>query len=81
MPLIGTVLKPLAKNVLIPLGLTTAASATDVAIHKEMFTSGFTTLIIPNEEMNDVMKIVNSLESSGLLIKAVRQTIKNEAKE
>ena len=37
LPLIGNVLKRLAKSVLIPLELTTAASATDVAIHKKMF--------------------------------------------
>ena len=40
-----------------------------------------TTLIISNEEMNDIMKIVKSLEESGLLINRVRETIKNEAKE
>ena len=50
--LIGNVLKTLAKSVLIPLALTTATSATDAAIHKKMFGSGFTTLIISNEEMN-----------------------------
>ena len=46
-----------------------------------MFQSGTTTLIISNEEMNDIMKIVKSLEESGLLIEGVSQTIKNEAKE
>ena len=40
-----------------------------------------TTMIISNEDMNDIMKIVKSLKESGLLIKAVRETIKNEAKE
>ena len=43
--------------------------------------SGLTTLIISNEEMNDIIKIVNSLDESGLLIKGVSKTIKNEAKE
>ena len=62
LPLIKNVLKPLAKSVLIPLGLTAAASATDPAIHKNMFGSGVTTLIISNEEMNDIMNIVKSLE-------------------
>ena len=71
MPLIENVLKPLAKNVLMPLGLTAAVLATDVAIHKKMFGSGFTTLIISNEEMNDFMKIVKFLEESELLIKNV----------
>ena len=69
MPLIGNVLKPLAKNVLIPLGLTVVASATDAAIHKKMFRSGFTTLIISNEDMNDIKKIVKCPEQSKLLIK------------
>ena len=79
--LMENVLKPLAKSVLMPLGLTAVVLATDVAIHKKMFRSGFTTLIISNEEMNDIMKIVKSLEESGLLIKSIREIIKNEAKE
>ena len=79
--LVGNVLKPLAKTVLIPLGLTAEESATDVAIHKKMFGSSVTTLIIFNKEMNDVMKIIKSLEKSGLLIKDISETIKNEAKE
>ena len=77
----GNVFKPLAKSVLMPLGLVAAALATDVANHKKMFVSGGTTLIISNEEMNDIMKIVKSLEESGLLIKGVCETIKNEVKE
>ena len=83
------VLKPLAKIVLILLGLTAAASATDATIHKKMFGSGrpsdldsrVATLIISNKEMNDIIKIVNSLEESGLLIERVGKTIKNQAKE
>ena len=81
LPLIGNVLKQLAKIVLIPLGLTAAASATNAAIHKKMLESGFTSLIISNEEIEDIMKIVKSLEDSGLLIKGVSETIKNEVKE
>ena len=82
LPLIGNVLKPLAKCVLIQLRLTAAAaSATNVAIHKKMFGSGTTILIISNEEMNDIMKIIKSLEESGLLIKGFSETIKNKAKE
>ena len=46
-----------------------------------MFGSGATTLIISNEEMNDIVKIVNFSEESSLLIKGVSKTIKNEAKE
>ena len=83
MTLIGNVLKPLGKSVLIPLGLTAAAvaaSAIDAAVHKKMFESDVTTLIISNEEMND-FKIVQSLEEYGLLRKDVSKTIKNEAKK
>ena len=46
-----------------------------------MFGSSTTTLIISNEEMNDIMKIVKSLEEYGLLITAVNETIKTEAEE
>ena len=62
------VLKALAKAVLIPLGLTAAASATDASIQKKLFGSGMTTKIISNEEMDDIMKIVKSLGITGLLI-------------
>ena len=81
LPLIINVLKQLAKNVLLWLGLTEAALATDAAIPKKMFGSGFAILIISNEEMNDIMKIVKFPEESGLLIKDFNETIKNEAKE
>ena len=76
MPLIKNVLKQLVKFVVIPLGLTTAASATDVAINKKMFHTNITTLIISNEETNDIMKIAKSVKVSG-----VSKIIKNEAKE
>ena len=56
------ILKPLAKRVLIPLELTAAASATETAIHKKMFGSGMTITIMSNEEMNDIMKKIKSLE-------------------
>ena len=62
LPLIGNVLKPLAKSVLIPLA---AAAAIDEAIHKKIFGSGNRTLIISNEEMNDIMKIVKNLRNVG----------------
>ena len=81
LPSIGNILKRLAKSNLIPLWLTEAASVTDAAIHKKMLGSGNMTLIISNEQMNDIMKIVKSLEESVLFIKGVSKTIKNEAKE
>ena len=58
LPLIKNVIKTLAKIVLTPLGLTAAASAADVGIHKKILGSGNTALIISNEEMNDIIKIV-----------------------
>ena len=70
-----------AKNFLIPLGLTATTSITNTVIQKKMFGSDTTTLIISNEEMNDIMNIVKSLEESSLFIKCVSETTKNEAKE
>ena len=74
-------LTPLAKNVLLPFGLSTEMSAADAAIQRKIYGLGSTTLIISNEEMADIMKIVKLLEESGLLIKEISETIKNEGKE
>ena len=84
----NNVFKPLAKSVLIALGQTAASSAADAAIHKKCLDRvvvrrpsdlalSMTTLIICNEEMNDIIKIVKLLEVSGLLIKDVSKTSKN----
>ena len=83
LPLIKNVIKPLAKSVLIPLGLTAVASAADAGIHKKILGSGHnnTTLIISNDEMGDILKIVKSIEDSGVLLKGVNETIQHEAKE
>ena len=86
LPLIKHVVKPLAKSVLIPLRLTAAASAADAGIHKKILVSGYnhpssTTLITWNDEMENSIKIVKSLEDSGLLLKGVSETVQNEAKE
>ena len=75
------VLKPLAKSVLILLGLTATASATDTSIHKKMLLSRVTTLVNSNEEMNDIIEIVKLIEKSALLIKSVSETIQNEPRE
>ena len=80
LPLIKNVVKSLAQSVLLPVGLT-AASTTDVAIHKKMSRSGVATLIFSNEEMNDIMKSVKILEKPGLLIKGVNEAIKNRSKK
>ena len=86
LPLIKNAIKPLAKSVLIPLESIAVASAADAEIHKKILESGHnhpssTTLIISNIEMEDITKIVKSLEDSGLLLKVVTETIQNEVKE
>ena len=85
LPLMKSVIKPLAKSVLIHLGLTAAVSAADAEIHKKILGSGSdnnnSILIISNDEMNDILKIVKSLEDSDVLLKGVSETIQHEAKE
>ena len=83
LPLMKSVIKPLVKSVLIPLGLTSAASAADAGINKKILGSGHnnTTLLISNDEMGDILKIVKSLEDSGVLLKGVSERIQHEAKE
>ena len=71
---------PLAKNVLAPLGLTAAMSAIDGSIQKEIHGSGVK-LIIEQEDMNDIMKIIEALKNSDILLKGVSKTIENETKE
>ena len=79
--LMKNVLEPLTKSVLISLGLIAAALARDTAINRKMFESSATTLIISNEEMNDIMKEVKSLKKPCLLGKGINEIIKDEAKE
>ena len=79
-------IKPLAKIVLIPLGLTAASSAADAGIHKKILGSGHnrpssTALIISNNKIKDIIKIVKSLEYSGLLLIGVTETVQNEVTE
>ena len=80
------------KNILAPLGITAAFAAIDAGIQKQTnkqtnkqtkkkHGSGTTTFIISNEEMNDIMKIVQALEDSNILLKGVTKTIKNETKK
>ena len=79
--LMKRVLTPLVKNVLLPLGLTAAPSATDAAIQKKILGSSVTTLIFSNGDLEGIMKIAKSLKKDGLLIKVVSETIENEVKE
>ena len=72
---------PLAKNVLASLGLSAAMSAIHGSIKKKMLGSGATTSIISNDEMDDILKIVKSLEDSNVLLKGVSETIQHETKE
>ena len=62
---------PLTKNISAPLGITAGASAIDAGIEKKIHGSETTTLIISNKEMNDMMKIVQALEDSSILLKGV----------
>ena len=95
LPLIKNVIKPSVKSVLIPLGLSAAASAADAGIHKKILGSSHRTshnrpsssashnntiLKISNDEMKDIIRKVKSLEDSGLLMERVSETIQNEAK-
>ena len=75
---------PLAKNVLAPLGLAAAMSAIDGSIQKKIHGSGVKLIIeqeVGQEDMNDIMKIIEALENSGILLKGVTKTIENETKE
>ena len=80
LPLIKNVITSLAKSVLIPFGLTSAASAAEM--HKKILGSvNNTTLIILNKDVDDLIKIVKSLEDSGLLLKGITESLQNEVKE
>ena len=80
LPLIKNVITALAKSVLFPLGLTAGAAAADAGIHKKILESGNTTLIISNKDMKDLIKILKSLDDSGLLLKEVTESVQNEVK-
>ena len=71
---------PLAKNVLAPLGSTAAMSAIDGSIQKKIYGSGVK-LIIEQEDISDIIKIIETLENSSILLKGVTKTIENETKE
>ena len=71
---------PLAKNVLAPLGITATMSVIDGSIQKKIHGSGVK-LVIEQEDMNDIIKIIKALENSGILLKGVTKTIENETKE
>ena len=85
LPLRKNVIKALAKSVLTPLRLAAAASAADAGIHEKILASvkhkNTATLIISNDEMEDIIKILKYLKDSSLLLKGVSETIQNEARE
>ena len=68
------------KNLLAPLGLSAAMSATDAAIQKKMYGSG-TTVLFSNEEIDDIIKIVEALEDSNVLLKRVTKTLQHDIKQ
>ena len=75
---------PLAKNILAPLGITATSSPIDAGIKKKKKKkkgSVKKTLIISNEEMNDIIKNFQDLEAFNISLKGVTKTIKNETKE
>ena len=72
---------PLAKNNLASLGITAAASVIGAGVRKKIHGSGTTTLIISKREMNEIMKIIQALEDSKIVLKGVTKTIKNEIKK
>ena len=76
LPLMKNILTTYDKNVLITLGLMAAVSATDAAIQKNVIGSETTVPIIWNEKMNDIIKIVKSLEESSSLIKVLVKQLK-----
>ena len=76
----NNVLTPLAKSVLVPLGLMAATSEKDGAIQKIIFGLDKKALIISNKKIDDIIKIVTFLEDAGFFIKGVSETSKNESK-
>ena len=81
LPLMKIVLTLLTKSALIPLRSSVGMSAADATIQKKIYGSGTTALIISNEEIEDMMKIVKSLEESALLMKGISEIVKNEAQK
>ena len=71
----------LAKSAVLPLGLSARMPVVDEVYQKKICRSGTTALIISNEEMEDIMRVTKSLEESGLLVKEISETFKNETKE
>ena len=71
----------LGKYILVSLGIAVIALAFAAWIQKKIHGSGTTTLVISNEEINDILKIAQALEDSDILLKRVTKTIKNETKE
>ena len=77
LPLLKSVIKPLGM-----LGVTAPASATDAVINKKVLGSGnHTTLIISNDDLNDLLEVIKSLEKNGILLDGITETVKNEVKE
>ena len=76
LPLMKSVGTPVGKSVLVPLELSAGMSAANADIHKNIYGSGATALIVSNEEMGNIMKILKSFEKLALIIKTISETIK-----
>ena len=71
----------IGKNILAPLGLSTAMSAIDAEIQKKIYGSENKTLIISNNDLNDLIKTATALEEHDISLKGTTKTIKNNAKK
>ena len=71
----------LGKNILAPLGLSAAMSATDAAIQKKLYGSGTKTVRFSDKDLDDMTKIVKALEDSNVLMKGITETLKNDIKK
>ena len=76
LPLMKKILTPSAKRILLPFGLSADMAVSDAAIQKSIYGSGTAALIISYKEMEDITKIVKSLEESRLLIEGISETVK-----
>ena len=76
---ICTPLATLAQSVLLEFGLSSAMLAADTVIQKKIYGTTTRALIISNEELEDIIKIVKLHEESGWILKRISETVKNEA--
>ena len=71
----------MGKNILAPIGLSAAISATGAAIQKKMYGSGTKTVRFSNKDLDGMTKIVETLEDSDVLMEGITETLKNDIKK